>query len=225
MSANSSALLPQLSQMRCPVCNVDKWRRRDWFNPQWQQQSPVVRGHVGGDFDRCKDCYNYQQPRTPAQARSEMVEVCSRMVQYGHAMLRIEAFVSHVLYSEPVFIRQFKHFGAVTCESPEDPHQQQTRDGRWVFDPTNKVYEKAFWMAWPDLVASFTPNTLGNVLEAILGVREAAVDRGHPIATNPMILGVCLFFGTPLAKFCRGVVATRVGGSGSCGWSLIATSV
>ena len=43
--------------MVCRVCGQRKYLRKEWFHPQWQEWSPVVLGHQGGDFDTCKTCY------------------------------------------------------------------------------------------------------------------------------------------------------------------------
>ena len=47
-------ICPKQDGMVCRVCGQRKYLRKEWFNPQWQEWSPVVLGHQGGDFDRCE---------------------------------------------------------------------------------------------------------------------------------------------------------------------------
>jgi len=89
------------------------------------------------------------------------------------------------------FVAAFSGFGAVTTVLETDPKQYTTRDGRWTFDPRNRNYEKAFHLAWPEIVDWRERVNLGNVLEAILGVREQAFAQRHFLQENPAVLGVC----------------------------------
>jgi hypothetical protein len=76
-------------------------------------------------------------------------------------------------------IKKFDSFGAVECLLDSDPKQYKMQDGRWTFDPGNLNYEKAFWLLFPQLAPHCGKVSLGNVLESILGVYEAAVHHGH----------------------------------------------
>ena len=45
-------------------------------------------------------------------------------------------------------------------------------------------------MAFPDLVEERNKVTLGNIIESLLGVREAALDKGHWLAEDQTMLAV-----------------------------------
>ena len=69
----------------------------------------------------------------------------------------------------------------MTCIHEGDPKQSYTQDGRWTFDPRSKNYEKAFWLAWPLLAGTRNCVNLGNILTAILGMREVVVRYKRPV--------------------------------------------
>jgi len=203
--------------MRCQACNVVKHYKKDWFKPQWERSSPVVMDHQGGDFDRCKDCYygtSYSRPSAPAPAATAAaapapapaataavapadlgrqsdrtaIALCVKMLRIARAVGILENFVAHVA-TQPQLM-SFRNFGAVTCVSESDLKQKRCRDGRWTFDPQNRCYEKAWWLAWPAATWNYNANTLGNVLESIIGIWEAAVSQRHYLAEDAAVKGV-----------------------------------
>ena len=91
-------------------------------------------------------------------------------------------------------VKVFHNHGAVTCIYETDPKHYKTIDGRWIFDPRNKNYEKAFHLAFPQLVNGRAAVNLGNVIESVLGVRERAIKQRHPLAYDVSVISVCSHF-------------------------------
>ena len=87
-----------------------------------------------------------------------------------------EVFLDRWMNS-PGAVKRFHPFGAVEVENVGDPHQTLTQDGRWTFDPTNRVCQKCFWLLWPNLVGTRERVILGNIIESVLGVREWALEQ------------------------------------------------
>ena len=79
--------------------------------------------------------------------------------------------------TSPLPIELYREYGTIDCLLQSDP-KQVVYDGRWTFDPRNRNYEKAFHLAWPTLCGERNRNTLGNILESLLGVRNARVKYG-----------------------------------------------
>ena len=71
-----------------------------------------------------------------------------------------------------------------------DPKQHKCRDGRYTFDPRNRNYQKAWWLAWRGS-DQYNMVTLGDAIEAVLGMREAAVQGQHPLQDDPVAKSVC----------------------------------
>ena len=80
----------------------------------------------------------------------------------------VEEFLASWM-SHPTLIETFHGSGAVETTCPTDPKQTKTRDGRSLFDPTNKVYEKCFWLLWPNLVGTRKHVVFGNVMHFLQG--------------------------------------------------------
>ena len=97
----------------------------------------------------------------------------------------------------PTLVKTFHLSGAVEVVCVTDPKQTKTRDGRWTFDPENKVYEKCFWLLWPNLVGTRERVNLGNVIESVLGVREQAVAQQHFLQEDDVVISVA----THLSEF------------------------
>jgi hypothetical protein len=192
--------------MQCPVCNQVRYTRRDWFKPQWQAGKPVVLGHQSGDYDRCKICYHGSAVMRAAQPGQSYLydenarALCSATMRLAAAVTRIERFVVAVR-ENATLVATFKRFGAVTCLLESDPKQVLCRDGRWTFDPRNRNYQKAWWLAWPTQIGNYNANTLGNVIEAIIGMWEAAVLHQHVLAQNVVVKSVACM----LSRFCHAV--------------------
>jgi len=193
--------------MQCPQCKQILWNRKDWFKPQWLASQPVVYGHQGGDFDRCKNCYNGAavMPATPesrcfdANARV----LCAEMLRLAHKVRVLDRFMLHIL-SESSIRTTFKDMGGVTCLLESDPKQQLCRDGRYLFDPRNRNYQKAFWVGWPWICSDsdqYNMVTLGDAIEAILGIWEAALMHQHRLQQEAVVKSVC----TELSSFCHAV--------------------
>ena len=111
----------------------------------------------------------------------------------------------------------FKDWGTIDCVTASDPKQwfyvdcvtagksytpgsasaptDQKGFGRaerWTFDPQNRVYEKAVHLAWPALLERFSNfETLGNIIESILGVRNYASHKGILMEQHQIIQSVC----------------------------------
>ena len=160
--------------MQCQVCNIVKWNKRDWFKPQWQQSSPVVLNHTGGDFDRRKECYYNKRDRTPAPATQTDLYANLRVVvdeilrlQERLCSKQVRGLVEHWMLSG--LVKHYSDDGAVTCELPTDPKQYVTVDGRWTFDARNRNYGKAFMLLWPDLRTNENDAPLGNIIANLLG--------------------------------------------------------
>lgn len=172
-----------------------RWNKRDWFKPQWEASSPIVMNHQGGDFMECKVCYNGsgvlptpvpENMPTPHQ----LMTLSTQCLIKAQRMRVITEFLREWL-ATPSLISFFKGKGGVTVEVSTDPRQWSIRGTlgvngasaahRWCFDPRNRNYEKAFHLAWPDLVEQRNKVTLGDILESILGVRDEADKQHRPI--------------------------------------------
>ena len=108
----------------------------------------------------------------------------------------VEEFIASWM-SHPTLVETFHGSGAVETTCSTDPKQIYTRDGRWTFDPENKVYEKCFWLLWPNLVGPRQKVNLGNVIESILGVREQAVTQQHFLQEDDVVISLA----TRLSEF------------------------
>ena len=76
--------------------------------------------------------------------------------------------------------------------APRTQSKQKLMMGaRSLFDPTNKVYEKCFWLLWPNLVGTRKHVNLGNVIESVLGVREQAVKQRHFLQEDEAVNSLC----------------------------------
>ena len=96
------------------------------------------------------------------------------------------------MLDEPSYIGQYIHrSGAVEVVCATGPKQIYTRDGRWTFDPTNKVYEKCFGLLWPNVVGTRKHVDLGNVIESVLGAREQAVAQRHFLQEDEAAGSLC----------------------------------
>ena len=195
--------------MVCPVCRETKYRRVDWFNPQWQAHSPIVMGHQGGDFDRCKACYYNIGQHAPARSvprrdDATAIALAKELKRLGRPLASgppgsasvVEEFLASWM-SHPTLVETFHGSGAVETTCPTDPKQRKTRDGRSLFDPTNKVYEKCFHLLWPNLVGTRKHVNLGNVIESVLGMREQAVAQRHFLQEDDVVISVA----THLSEF------------------------
>ena len=189
--------------MVCPVCRETKYRRVDWFNPQWQAHSPIVMGHQGGDFDRCKACYYNIGQHAPGRSvprrdDATAIVLAKELKRLGRPLASgppgsasvVEEFLASWM-SHPTLVETFHGSGAVETTCPTDPKQRKTRDGRSLFDPTNKVYEKCFHLLWPNLVGTRKHVNLGNVIESVLGVREQAVKQRHFLQEDEAVNSLC----------------------------------
>ena len=197
--------------MQCPQCKQTRWLKKEWFKPQWEANQPVVLGHPGGDFDRCKKCYNglaVMPAAGPATQNSRLCDanarvLCAHMLGLALKVRVLERFLLHIL-SESSIRRTFKHMGGVTCLLESDPKQNLCRDGRYTFDPRNRNYQKVWWLAWPnvfDEANQYNMTTLGDAIEAILGIWEAAVMHKHHLQQEVVVKSVC----TVLSSFCHAV--------------------
>ena len=94
--------------MQCPVCGQVRYCKRDWFKPQWNAQQPVVRGHQGGDFDRCKSCYNGSAVLPAASSPGSRLNdqnactLCQNALQLAASVSRIESFVVAVSWNKKI---------------------------------------------------------------------------------------------------------------------------
>lgn len=111
------------------------------------------------------------------------------MLNNARQVAKLEGLARMIL-DHPGVIKQFKDFGAVSCVLDNDPPQFRSMDGRWTFDPRNRNYEKAFWLSWPNLAGNRNAENLGNLMEAILGIREAAVQKRHFLQEDCRVLFV-----------------------------------
>ena len=197
--------------MQCPQCKQTLWLKKEWFKPQWQANQPVVLGHPGGDFDRCKKCYNglaVMPAAGPATQNSRLCDanarvLCAHMLGLALKVRVLERFMLHIL-SESSIRRTFKHMGGVTCLLESDPKQNLCRDGRYTFDPRNRNYQKVWWLAWPNVCDDwnqYNMTTLGDAIEAILGIWEAAVTHKHHLQQEVVVKSMC----TVLSSFCHAV--------------------
>jgi hypothetical protein len=165
-------------------------------------------GHQGGDFDRCKQCYYGRglataEPMPTDQSRmfdTTSVALCGRMLQMARVVAILDKFVAHVSGNQQI-LTSFKAHGAVTCMVEGDTPQKLCRDGRWTFDPQNRCYEKAWWLAWPAETSNYNRNTLGNAVEAIIGIWEAAVEHRHYLCDDVVVRSVA----RKLSCFCHAV--------------------
>ena len=63
---------------------------------------------------------------------------------------------------------------------------------RWTFDPQNVVYAKAVHLAWPALLGRFSNfETIGDIVESILGLRNYASNKGILMEQHQIIHSVC----------------------------------
>ena len=85
-----------------------------------------------------------------------------------------ERYVAHWM-EDPFLVKDFHRFGAVEVVRETNPKDIHIDDGRWAFDPANKVYHKSGWLLWPSLVGPRQDINLGNIIESLLGVREPIV--------------------------------------------------
>jgi hypothetical protein len=178
--------------MQCGICARVLWTRKSWFNPQWQAQSPTVLGHQGGDFDRCKDCYSGGALATCAPAPNDHTAKTLALAMFSNAArLRCIAGFVRAFVNDSLLVKTFSGFGMIEVESENDPKQSRRTDGVWTFDPRNRVYAKTFHLVWPELVDDRNDVSLGNIIEAILGVLERALKQRHPLGTDLAVLGVC----------------------------------
>ena len=53
------------------------------------------------------------------------------------------------------------------------------------------MYEKCFWLLWPNLVGTRKHVNLGNVIESVLGVREQAVKQRHFLQEDEAVNSLC----------------------------------
>ena len=60
-------------------------------------------------------------------------------------------------------------------------------------------YEKAWWLAWSTELYNYNMNHLGNVIESIIGIWEAAVQHRHYFAEDEVVMSVA----QNLSKFVR----------------------
>ena len=102
----------------------------------------------------------------------------------------LEMFIARWM-EHPTLVKTFHPSGAVEVVCVTDPKQTKTRDGRWTFDPENKVYEKCFWLLWPNLVGTRKHVNLGNVIESVLGVREQVVKQQHFLQEDEAVNSLC----------------------------------
>ena len=73
--------------------------------------------------------------------------------------------------ANPLLIVEFQCDSGVTSRREGDPTQTLMPDGRWTFDPSkNQNYEKAFWLAWPQLAGGRNRRNLWNIFEAIFPI-------------------------------------------------------
>ena len=194
-------ICPKQDGMVCRVCGQRKYLRKEWFNPQWQECSPVVMGHQGGDFDRCKTCYyniGEHAPVSMQRGRDDTTAIilAKEIKRLGRPLAMLEMFIARWM-EHPTLVKTFHPSGAVEVVCVTDPKQTKTRDGRWTFDPENKVYEKCFWLLWPNLVGTRERVNLGNVIESVLGVREQAVAQQHFLQEDDVVISVA----THLSEF------------------------
>ena len=161
---------------RCPQCKQYS-TRREWFAPQWRHGRAVVLGQQGGDYVCCKPCYNggamvlHSDNPTTTREDANARALCHHMSTLAQIMLAHVDFVEDCK-ANPAAIREFESKGAETCMHEGDPKQSLAQDGRWTFDPRNRNYEEAFWLAWPQLAKDRNRTSLGNILEAIWGMRS-----------------------------------------------------
>lgn len=124
--------------------------RGEWFNSQWQAWKPVALGHQGGDYDRCKACYDNPGKNAPAEMeRRRDDETATTLAQelerLSRPLARWEELLAHWM-SHPEWVKAVHPFGAVEVVQETDPRQTKTRDWRWTFDPTNRLYQKCCWL-------------------------------------------------------------------------------
>ena len=190
--------------MRCAVCGQQR-NRKGWFKPQWEAEKPVVH-HYSGDYDRCKECYynlhamppappTNEDQRTGATATALCMQMRLQAKRCGTALEKfMERWIFDGMHNEPVRtspgVEYYRDYGTVDCELMTDPKQVEYA-GRWTFDPRNCNYAKAFHMAWPQLASNMNSNTLGNIIESLLGVRNAAAKYHAQLEAHRAIDSVC----------------------------------
>ena len=125
------------------------------------------------------------------------------MLRLAQKVRVLDRIMLHIL-SESSIRRTFKDMGGVTCLLESDPKQQLCRDGRYVFDPRNRNYQKAFWVGWPGICSDsdqYNMVTLGDAIEAVLGIWEAALIHQHRLHQEAVVKSFC----TVLSSFCHAV--------------------
>ena len=194
----------------CPVCSRS-FSKSGWFKPQWDAQKAIVQ-HQSGTYDRCKECYhNVHALREPVvtghvQRQATFQALCSDLRRHAATASKLEPFVELWYHSTPEkYRRDLACFGAVMCSKETDPkqvkvkkslhHRLYSTDGDpsefWTHDVTNAVYERAFHAAFPRLITNETANTVGNVIESILGLWHMAVQTGHYLQEDKAVFCVC----------------------------------
>ena len=115
--------------MVCPICNKERWSKKDWFNPQWQACSPIV-DHCSGNYDRCKHCYYNTTSLVPTAANNgvdrkydEYARCLHRqMLEWNKRCKPLEDFMLHWTYKN-MHTSFFKDWGTVDCVTAGDPKQ------------------------------------------------------------------------------------------------------
>jgi len=113
--------------MVCAVCGQTKWKRGEWFKPQWERWEPVVMGHQGGDFDRCQECYYNIREHAPASKRRRRDDVTAiifakELKRLGQPLATCEEFLARWM-SHPTLVNTFHRSGAVEVVCATDPKQ------------------------------------------------------------------------------------------------------
>ena len=184
--------------MRCPVCGEYR-TRRGWFAPQWTAESPVVIGTPSGDYDRCKVCYTGNCAVVPAPAGQPVDrkwdehsrELCRLLIARSERCRRLTEFVGTWVEHNMHNRQDLRDHGAIDCITEADP-KQYLYDQRWTFDPMNVNYAKAFHLTWPEHAHDMNRNSLGNILESVLGTRNRADRIGwRDVSHRELIVSVC----------------------------------
>ena len=138
------------------------------------------------------------------------------MLEWNEMCKLLEDFMLHWTYKN-MHTSCFKDWGTVDCVTAGDPKQWLYLDcatvaksytsgsasastgatgfgheERWTFGPENDVYAKAVHLAWPALLRRFSNfETLGDIVESILGVRNYASHKGILMEQQQIIQSVC----------------------------------